>query len=167
MISYEMRPLEAPLARVENGFYKIIGIDKDKQMTWKEYSLALMLTNIIVGAFVFFMLVFQNVLQSSTHVNGLSIDLAFMQAISFITNTDLQHYVGEQSFSVISQMVVLSSITKSYRRVVKFSYVSEASLNESTLKPFIGTNHQLLTSYMIVMIITRTSNSKRCRFGCS
>jgi K+-transporting ATPase ATPase A chain len=41
MISYEMRPLEAPLARVENGFYKIIGIDKDKQMTWKEYSLAL------------------------------------------------------------------------------------------------------------------------------
>ena len=51
MISYEMRPLEAPLARVENGFYKIIGIDKDKQMTWKEYSLALMLTNVIVGSF--------------------------------------------------------------------------------------------------------------------
>ena len=52
MISYEMRPLEAPLARVENGFYKrIIGIDKDKQMTWKEYSLALMLTNVIVGVF--------------------------------------------------------------------------------------------------------------------
>ena len=79
MISYEMRPLEAPLARVENGFYKIIGIDKDKQMTWKEYSLALMLTNLIVAGFIFFMLVFQNVLPSSTHVNGLSIDLAFIR----------------------------------------------------------------------------------------
>ena len=110
MISYEMRPLEAPLARVENGFYKIIGIDKDKQMTWKEYSLALMLTNVIVGAFIFFMLVFQNVLPSSTHVNGLSIDLAFMQAVSFITNTDLQHYAGEQSFSLISQMVALTFV---------------------------------------------------------
>jgi K+-transporting ATPase ATPase A chain len=110
MISYEMRPLEAPLARVENGFYKIIGIDKDKQMTWKEYSLALMLTNVIVGAFIFFMLVFQNVLTSSTHVNGLLIDLAFMQAVSFITNTDLQHYAGEQSFSLISQMVVLTFV---------------------------------------------------------
>jgi len=110
MISYEMRPLEAPLARVENGFYKIIGIDKDKQMTWKEYSLALMFTNVIVGAFIFFMLVFQNVLPSSTHVNGLSIDLAFMQAISFITNTDLQHYTGEQSFSLISQTVVLTFV---------------------------------------------------------
>ena len=32
MISYEMRPLEKPLARIENGFYKIIGIDKDKQI---------------------------------------------------------------------------------------------------------------------------------------
>jgi potassium-transporting ATPase potassium-binding subunit len=94
MISYEMRPLEAPLARVENGFYKIIGIDKDKQMTWKEYSVALILTNVIVGAFIFFMLVFQNVLPSSTHVTGISVDLAFMQAISFITNTDLQHYAG-------------------------------------------------------------------------
>ena len=110
MISYEMRPLEAPLARVENGFYKIIGIDKDKQMTWKEYSHALLLTNVIVGAFIFFMLVFQNVLPYSTHVNGLSIDLAFMQAISFITNTDLQHYAGEQSFSLISQMVVLTFV---------------------------------------------------------
>src|SRR5438067_5481017 len=109
MISYEMRPLEAPLARVENGFYKIIGIDKDKQMTWKEYSLALLLTNVIVGAFIFFMLVFQN-FPFSTHVNGLSIDLAFMQAISFITNTDLQHYAGEQSFSLISQMVVLTFV---------------------------------------------------------
>jgi potassium-transporting ATPase potassium-binding subunit len=110
MISYEMRPLEAPLARVENGFYKLIGIDKDKQMTWREYSLALMLTNVIVGAFIFFMLVYQNVLPSSTHVNGLSIDLAFMQAVSFITNTDLQHYAGEQSFSLISQMSVLTFV---------------------------------------------------------
>jgi K+-transporting ATPase ATPase A chain len=84
-------------------------------MTWKEYSLALMLTNVIVGAFIFFMLVFQNVLPqnvlpSSTHVNGLSVDLAFMQAVSFITNTDLQHYAGEQSFSLISQMVVLTFV---------------------------------------------------------
>ncbi len=83
-------------------------VDKNKQMTWKQYSLALIVTNVIVGIFVFFMLVFQNVFPSSTHVTGLSINLAFMQAISFITNTDLQHYAGEQSFSIVSQMVVLT-----------------------------------------------------------
>ena len=108
MISYENRPLEAALARVENGFYKIIGIDKDKQMTWKEYSFALIITNAIVGAIIFFMFLFQGSIPSSPHMNGLSVDLAFMQAISFVTNTDLQHYAGDQSLSVTTQMVALT-----------------------------------------------------------
>jgi len=107
MISYEMRPLEAPLARIENGFYKIIGIDKDKQMTWKEYSVALIITNMIVMAFIFFVFVLQGSIPSSPHMNGLSIDLAFNTAISFITNTNLQHYAGDQSLSVTTQMVAI------------------------------------------------------------
>jgi K+-transporting ATPase ATPase A chain len=108
MISYETRPLEAPLARIENGFYKIVGIDKNKQMTWKEYSLALIITNTIVGVFVFFMFLFQGYIPSSAHMNGLSVDLAFMQAISFLTNTDLQHYAGDQSLTLTTQMVALT-----------------------------------------------------------
>src|SRR5215469_4618985 len=103
MISYETRPLEAPLARIENGFYKIIGIDKDKQMTWKEYSLALIITNTIIGAFVFFMFLFQGYIPSSPHMNGLSVDLAFMQAISFITNTNLHGLLCQETlpFSIL------------------------------------------------------------------
>ena len=38
MISYETRPLEAPLARIENGFYKVVGIDKNKQPAWYKSS---------------------------------------------------------------------------------------------------------------------------------
>ena len=108
MISYEMRPLEAPLARVENGFYKIVGIDKNKQMTWKEYAFALFITNMIIGAFIFFMFLLQGYVPSPSHMNGLSVDLAFMQAISFLTNTDLQHYAGEQSLTVTTQMVAIT-----------------------------------------------------------
>lgn len=108
MIAYEMRPLEAPLARVENGFYKIIGIDKDKQMTWKEYSVALIITNMIVMAFIFFMFLLQGYIPSSPHMNGLSLDLAFNMAVSFISNTNLQHYAGEQSLSVTTQMVAIT-----------------------------------------------------------
>jgi potassium-transporting ATPase potassium-binding subunit len=108
MISYEMRPLEAHLGRVENGFYKIIGIDKDKQMTWKEYSVALIITNMIVMAFIFFVFLLQGFIPSSPHMNGLSIDLAFNTAISFITNTNLQHYAGDQSLSVITQMIAIT-----------------------------------------------------------
>jgi potassium-transporting ATPase potassium-binding subunit len=108
MISFELRPLERPLAKVERGFFKLVGIDVDKQMTWKEYFLALFTTTIISIIFVMLVLMLQNYLPSSQHVNGLSIDLAFHTAMSFITNTDLQHYAGETQLSVVSQMVALT-----------------------------------------------------------
>ena len=108
MISFELRPLERPLAKVERGFFRLVGIDAEKQMTWKEYFFALLTTTIISIIFVMLMLSFQNYLPSSQHVNGLSIDLAFHTAMSFVTNTDLQHYVGENQLSVVSQMVALT-----------------------------------------------------------
>jgi len=108
MISFELRPLERPLAKVERGFFRLVGIDAEKQMTWKEYFFALLTTTIISIFFVMLMLSFQNYLPSSQHVNGLSIDLAFHTAMSFVTNTDLQHYVGENQLSVVSQMVALT-----------------------------------------------------------
>lgn len=41
MISFEMRPIEKTLAKIESGFFKLIGIDVNKQMTWKEYFFAM------------------------------------------------------------------------------------------------------------------------------
>ena len=108
MISFEMRPLERTLAKVERGFFNLIGINVDKQMTWKEYFFALFLTSIISIVFVMLVLMLQNYLPSAQHVEGLSIDLAFHTAMSFITNTDLQHYIGETQLSVVSQMVALT-----------------------------------------------------------
>jgi len=108
MISFELRPLERPLAKVERSFFKLIGIDAERQMTWKEYFLALLITTIISIIFVILVLSLQNYLPSSQHVDGLSIDLAFHTAMSFVTNTDLQHYIGENQLSVVSQMVALT-----------------------------------------------------------
>jgi K+-transporting ATPase ATPase A chain len=109
MIAYEDRPLEKTLGRIENGFYKIIGLDKDKQMTWKEYLLALVLTNAIVAGFIFLALVFQDVVPFATPgMKGLSADLAFNTATSFITNTNLQHYVGDQQLTIFSQTAVIT-----------------------------------------------------------
>lgn len=104
MIVYEKRPLEKTLGRVENEFYKLIGIDKYQQMTWKQYFLALVVTNFLAASFVFGVLIFQDLLPLSTK-QGLSWDLAFNTAASFVTNTDLQHYIGEQHLSIFSQMI--------------------------------------------------------------
>lgn len=108
MITFEMRPLERTLAKVESGFYKIIGINATKQMTWKEYFLALFLTNMVVVAFIIIVLMFQNYLPMSDGKQGFSFDLAFNTAISFITDTNLQHYVGDQQLSNTSQMVAIT-----------------------------------------------------------
>jgi K+-transporting ATPase ATPase A chain len=108
MISFETRPLEKTVAKVERGFFKLVGINIDKEMTWKEYFSALLLTSIISIIFVILFLTLQNYLPSSQHIDGMSIDLAFHTAVSFITNTDLQHYAGENQLSVVSQMVALT-----------------------------------------------------------
>jgi potassium-transporting ATPase potassium-binding subunit len=110
MISYEMRPLEAPLARVENGFYKIVGIEKNKQMTWKEYAFALFITNIIIGIFIFLVFLLQGYIPSPLHMNGLSVDLAFNTAISLISNTNLQHLAGDQSLTITTQMIAITFV---------------------------------------------------------
>lgn len=111
MISYEISPLERTLATIENGFYKLVGIDANKQMTWKEYLFALLLIDGIVAVIFFIILLIQNILPLSTPgLEGFSFDLAFMQASSFITNTDLQHYIGDQQLSILSQMVGITFI---------------------------------------------------------
>ena len=108
MITFEMRPLEKTLARVESGFYRVIGINATKQMSWKEYFLALFITNMAVVVFIILILTFQNYLPLSAGKGGFSFDLAVNTAISFITDTNLQHYVGDQQFSITSQMVAIT-----------------------------------------------------------
>ncbi len=108
MITFEMRPLEKTLAFVESSFYKVIGINATKQMTWKEYFFALFITNVIVIVFVILVLTFQNYLPSSDGKEGFPFDLALHTAISFITDTNLQHYGGDQQLSVTSQMIAIT-----------------------------------------------------------
>ena len=108
MISFEMRPLEKTLAKVESGFYKLVGIDASKQMTWKQYFFALFLTNMIVVVFIILVLTLQNYLPSHQNFKGLSLDLAFNTAISFVTDTNLQHYAGDQQLSNLSQMIAIT-----------------------------------------------------------
>ncbi|MGB9168322.1 MAG: potassium-transporting ATPase subunit KdpA [Nitrososphaeraceae archaeon] len=108
MISYENRPLEKTLAIVESRFYRLIGIDVNKQMTWKEYFFALFITNMVVVVIVILILTFQNYLPLTTPVQGLSVDLAVNTAISFITDTNLQHLAGDQQLSNLSQMIAIT-----------------------------------------------------------
>ncbi|MGC1132496.1 MAG: potassium-transporting ATPase subunit KdpA [Nitrososphaeraceae archaeon] len=111
MISYETRPLERTLAIVETKLYHLVGIDSNKQMTWKEYLFALLLVDGIVAVIFFVTVIIQNYLPLSTPgLEGFSFDLAFMQASSFITNTNLQPYIGDLQLSNLSQMIGITFV---------------------------------------------------------
>ena len=62
----------------------------------------------IVAVFIILVLTLQNYLPSHQNFKGLSLDLAFNTAISFVTDTNLQHYAGDQQLSNLSQMIALT-----------------------------------------------------------
>jgi len=94
---------------IENFIYKIIGVDTEQTMSWKQYFFAALLVNVVMIIIAFLMMVFQGSLPlNPMHFPDIHPDLAFMQAVSFTTNTDLQHYNGEAAFSYLSQTGVLT-----------------------------------------------------------
>lgn len=90
---------------IENFIYKISGVDSNHMMGWKEYFLSALLLNIVQMAIAFIILTFQGRLPLNPQkFHGLSWDLALNTVVSFATNTNLEHYAGEQSLSYLSQI---------------------------------------------------------------
>lgn len=93
---------------VDNLFYKFSGIDVTKQMNWKQHLIALLTLNAVW--FVLCMLVLTNMSHLPLNPDGnasMSGDLAFNTAVSFVTNTNLQHYSGEGSMSYLGQLILM------------------------------------------------------------
>jgi K+-transporting ATPase ATPase A chain len=97
--------LDRILDPVENTIYRLGGINPSRSMNWKQYALSLVFLNTVQMALAFFIFMFQDKLPLNPQgFPGLNWDLAFMQVISFGTNTNLQHYNGETALSYLSQM---------------------------------------------------------------
>jgi len=90
---------------IESFAYRLGGVNPTHKMDWKEYVLSLMLLNFFQMTIAFVIFTFQDRLPLNPQgFPGLRWDLAFMQVISFATNTNLQHYNGEVTLSYLSQM---------------------------------------------------------------
>lgn len=94
------------LKPVESGINRLAGISPEKEMTWKEYSLAVILFNLAGILFLYLILRTQNILPFNTAgFKSIPPDLAFNAAVSFVTNTNWQNYSGELAMSHFSQMI--------------------------------------------------------------
>jgi len=92
---------------VERIIYKISGIREDNQ-SWKMYAASLIGSNAVMILIVYLVLRFQGMLPlNPAGIANMEPSLAFNTAISFMANTDLQHYSGESGVSYLSQASVL------------------------------------------------------------
>ncbi|NFO32433.1 potassium-transporting ATPase subunit KdpA [Clostridium botulinum] len=97
------------LTPCENFIYKMLHIDKDEDMSWKKYSFSVLAFSVISLIVLFLIHIFQGFLPLNPEkVSGTSWDLAFNNAVSFVTNTNWQGYSGESSLSYFTQMMGLT-----------------------------------------------------------
>lgn len=94
---------------VENGIYRLSGLDARREMTWQQHMVALLTINLVWFLLAMLVLCTQGSLPLNPDGNpSMSPDLAFNTAISFLVNCNLQHYSGESGLSYLSQIVVIT-----------------------------------------------------------
>ncbi|HIT66374.1 MAG TPA: potassium-transporting ATPase subunit KdpA [Candidatus Merdisoma merdipullorum] len=96
------------LNRVDGVIYKICGINPQNNMNWKKYAVSLVATNGVMMLMGYLVLRIQSIgLFNPNGIGGMEESLSFNTIISFMTNTNLQHYSGESGLSYLSQMLVI------------------------------------------------------------
>lgn len=101
--------LDPVLKPVEGLFYRASNIDPTRNQGWFGYAGALLAFNLVGFVLLYGMLRLQGFLPMNPQgFGGLSPDLAFNTAVSFVTNTNWQSYGGETTVSTFSQMAGLT-----------------------------------------------------------
>jgi len=93
---------------IDNGIYRLGGVNPDENQRWPAYVKAMLLTNLVMWAILFIILEVQQLLPLNPDGQG-PVDpwLAFNTSLSFITNTNWQNYGGESTLSYFSQMFAI------------------------------------------------------------
>ncbi len=97
------------LGPTERIFYRLCGIRPDKEMDWKEYTMAVLLFNGAGMLALYLLQRLQGILPLSPQgFPAVSPDSSFNTAVSFVTNTNWQGYGGESTMSYLTQMIGLT-----------------------------------------------------------
>jgi len=101
-----LTPVLRPLERL---VYRIGGVTEDREQSWKRYLWAVMLVNLVGLIAVYVLQRLQGILPFNPQGFGaVSPDSSFNTAVSFVTNTNWQGYVGETTMSYLTQMLGLA-----------------------------------------------------------
>jgi K+-transporting ATPase ATPase A chain len=108
IFSNEKTWLDTIFNPVDKLFYKLGGVNPAREMNWKQHLVALLTINLFWFLISMFVLTNMSWLPLNPDGNpSMSGDLAFNTAVSFITNTNLQHYSGETGLSYLGQLTLM------------------------------------------------------------
>lgn len=100
---------------IERPLYRLLGVDPSQGMGWKAYAKAFLLSNLVLGVLVWAILMTQAWLPLNPNgIPNMRWDLALHTMVSFLTNTNQQHYSGQAQLSYLahaSAIVGLQVIT--------------------------------------------------------
>ena len=97
------------LGPVERGVHRLLRIDSGREQDWKGYAAAVLAFSAASFGVLYAILRLQGHLPlNPSDYPGMSWNVAFNTAISFVTNTNWQFYAGESTLSYLSQMTGLA-----------------------------------------------------------
>ncbi len=97
------------LGPLENLVYRVSGIHSEEEMTWGQYTAAMLIFSFVSLLLTYFIERLQLHLPwNPQHLPGVEQFLAWNTAASFTTNTNWQAYTGEAVMSYFTQMAALA-----------------------------------------------------------
>lgn len=101
--------LDPLLNPVERGIYRLLAVKPKEEMSWKRYTVSLLLFSVVSMLFLYLLQRVQALLPLNPQkFANVGPDLAFNTAASFTTNTNWQSYGGESTMSYLTQMLGLT-----------------------------------------------------------
>ena len=120
-------------------------------MTWKGYAISFVLTNIVLVAAGYLILRIQRVLPFNPNgIGHMEPTLSFNTIISFMTNTNLQHYSGESGLSYMAQMAVITMMmftSAATGLCVAIAFIRAVTSKGTTVGNFLRTSLRHIPGY--------------------
>ncbi|MEK6481021.1 potassium-transporting ATPase subunit KdpA [Catalinimonas sp. 4WD22] len=162
------------MSPVEIFLFRISGINPSRSMDWKENMKALLGLNIFMFLFAFLALVLQGFhpFWNPVSLGNWEPTLAFNTAVSFTTNTNLQHYSGESGASHFTQLLVFCwlQFVSAATGIAACALLFQALKNKSVSalgnfwNLFLKSNTRILLPLAIILSLILTFNGSTTNF---
>jgi len=102
---------DALFAWIETPLYRVLGVDPVRGMSWRGYVGAFLLSNLVIAVLVQAVFMTQAWLPfNPDQIPNMRWDTALHTMVSFLTNTNQQHYSGQAQLSYFAQMTAITGL---------------------------------------------------------